>query len=60
MEHKGIVYTVLQTASPTGYRWTVDWITTRTKTGVSFSKGNAILTALREIDKALDAARKIK
>ena len=45
---QSIVYTVLQTASPTGCL-TDDNITN--KRGVTFSKGNAILTALRRSTK---------
>ena len=53
MEHKGIQYQVVQTANPTGFKWTVHLDENRTKTGVSSSKGNAIFNAVRAIDKAL-------
>jgi hypothetical protein len=52
MEHKGIEYRVVQTANPTGFRWTAE-LDTKTQTGVSSSKGNAIFNAVRAIDKAL-------
>jgi hypothetical protein len=55
MEHKGIQYQIVQTASPTGWKWTVQIDDNRTKTGTSFSKGNAIFKAVTAIDKALAA-----
>jgi hypothetical protein len=58
MEHKGIQYTVVQTANPTGWRWTVELDENRTKTGSSYSRGNAIFTAVRAIDKAVAARPK--
>jgi len=59
MEHRGIQYQVVQTASPSGWIWTMD-VDGRTKTGVSFSKDNAIFNAETAIDKALDAKPKPK
>jgi len=53
VEHKGIQYQVVQTANPTGFKWPVHLNENRTKTGVSTSKGNAIFSAVRAIDKAL-------
>jgi hypothetical protein len=55
MEHRGIQYQVLQTANPTGFLWTVYLDEKRTRTGVSFSRENAIFNAVRAIDKALGA-----
>jgi hypothetical protein len=55
MEHRGIQYQVVQTANPTGFLWTVYLDETRTRTGVSFSRENAISNAVRAIDKALGA-----
>jgi hypothetical protein len=55
MEHKGIPYQIVQTASPRGWRWTVQLDDDRTKTGTSFSKGTAIFQAVTVIDKALGA-----
>jgi hypothetical protein len=51
MEHKGIQYQVVQTASPTGWKWTVEMDDNRIKTGTSFSRGNAIFQAVSAIDK---------
>jgi deoxyribose-phosphate aldolase len=53
MEHRGIPYQVVQTASPTGYRWTVQLDADHVKTGTSSSKGNAIFQAVRAIDKTI-------
>jgi hypothetical protein len=53
MEHRGIEYRVVQTANPTGWRWTVYLDGGRTKTGASFSKGRAIFNAVRAIEKAI-------
>jgi hypothetical protein len=55
MEHKGKQYQIVQTASPSSWRWTVQLDENRTKTGTSFSKGNAIFQAVTAIDKALAA-----
>jgi hypothetical protein len=56
MEHRGMQYQVVQTASPTGWKWTVQLDGSRTKTGVSFSKTNAIFEATNAIEKALRGA----
>ena len=52
MEYKGIQYQVVQTANPTGWRWTVQ-LDTKEKTGTSLSRGNAIFSAIRFIDRQL-------
>ena len=53
MEHKGIQYQVLQTTNPTGFNWIVQLDENKTKTGVSNTKGDAILRAMRFIDRAI-------
>ena len=58
MEHRGIPYQVVQ-ASPSGWRWTAQLDDTRTRTGTSFSRGNAIFQAVAAIDKALGLLPKI-
>jgi hypothetical protein len=60
VEHKGIQYQVVQTANPTGFKWTVHLDDSRTKTGVSYSRGNAIFHAVRAIDRAVSASAKAK
>jgi hypothetical protein len=53
MEHNGIQYQVVQTANPTDFKWTVQLDENKTRTGVSFSRGDAILSAMRFIDRAI-------
>ena len=60
MEHKGIQYQVVQTANPTGWKWTVQLDQGRTKTGVSFSKNSAIFDAVHAINKALSVPPKAR
>jgi hypothetical protein len=60
VEHKGIQYQVVQTANPTGFKWTVHLDDSRTKTGVSNSRGNAIFNAVRAIDRAVSPSAKAK
>jgi hypothetical protein len=45
-------YSVVQTANPTGWKWTVQLDETRTKVGSAFSRASAILFAERTIEKA--------
>jgi len=52
MEHKGRIFTVVQTLSPRGWRWTIDLPPPqRTRTGHTYSKAEAVLRAKAEIDK---------
>jgi hypothetical protein len=55
VEHRGLQYQIVQTANPTGFRWTVQLDASRTRTGTSPSKGNAIFKAVSVIDRALGA-----
>jgi len=51
MEHKGIWYTVVQTANPAGWRWTVELDPPlRTRTGEAATRDAAIRKALSAID----------
>ena len=51
MEHKGITYTIVQTANPTGWRWTVELTPPlRTRTGESSRREDALRKALAIID----------
>jgi len=54
MEHKGIQYQVVQTANPTGWKWTVQLDEGRT------SREYAIYDATNAIEKALNEAPKEK
>ena len=58
MEYKGIQYEVIQTANPTGWKWTVQLDGGRTKTGLSISREYAIFAATNAIEKALSASDK--
>jgi len=53
MQHKDIQYCIVQTANPTGWKWTVQFDPNRTRSGVSYSMKAAILDAQRKIDKEL-------
>jgi hypothetical protein len=55
MEHKGIPYRIVEMARPTGFKWIVELDASRTKTGFSSSKGNAVFNAVRAIEKSLEA-----
>jgi hypothetical protein len=57
MEYRSIQYQVVQTANPTGFKWTVQLDAARTRTGVSPTKGSAIADAQRKIDKVLRATK---
>ena len=51
MEHKGVKYTVVQTAAPTGWRWTVELALPRkNRTGQAHSREAAVKRALALID----------
>jgi len=52
MKHKGIPFTVVQTASPTGWKWTVQLDEWRTRTGTVDDRTSAIRLAQKAIDKA--------
>ena len=53
MEHQGIEYRVVQTACPTGWKWTVQLPNSRISTGKSSSRPEAISRAQLAIEKAL-------
>jgi hypothetical protein len=57
MEYKGIPYSVVQTASPTGWRWSVQLDAKRTRSGHAYSMNSAILDAKRKIDEELKLLR---
>jgi hypothetical protein len=48
--YKNIVYSVIQTAIPREWKWTVHLTHNLTATGTSFSKENAIFNAFYAID----------
>jgi hypothetical protein len=53
MEHKGVEYTVVRTANPTGWAWTVLIRGKRAKTGMANSRPMAIALACAAIEKAI-------
>jgi hypothetical protein len=53
MEYRGIQYTVVQTANPTGFKWTAHLDGGRIRTAQSFTRKAAIVDAERKIDRAL-------
>jgi hypothetical protein len=50
MQHKGVQYQVVETANPSGWRWTVELDEGRTKTGVACSRAHAALYAINAIE----------
>jgi hypothetical protein len=53
MEYKGFKYTVVQTANPTGWKWTVWLDERRTKMGTAFSRASAVTFAQHAIEKII-------
>jgi hypothetical protein len=53
MEYKGIQYQVVQTANPTGFKWTVHIAGRPLKTGIARSRELAIRLAEIAIDGAI-------
>jgi macrodomain Ter protein organizer (MatP/YcbG family) len=53
MEYKGLNYNVVQTANPSGWKWTVWLDETRTKSGTSFSRASAMTFAQQAIEKII-------
>jgi hypothetical protein len=57
---RGIQYTVVQTANPTGWKWTVSIDAKRTKTGTGFVRLGAIRRAEKVIEGYVkEEARKV-
>ena len=54
MEYKGTQYQVVQTSNPTGWRWTVRFAESRTKTGSCYNRTVAIALAQRAIDREVE------
>jgi hypothetical protein len=59
MEHKGVEYVIVQTANPTGWKWTIHLDQTRTRTGLSPTREGAVFQALRTIDKNIASRPKV-
>jgi hypothetical protein len=52
MEYQGFEYTVVQTANPTGWKWTICLTNNRTRSGIAFSRVSAIKLAQHAIEKS--------
>ena len=51
MQHKGINYTVVQTANPSGWRWTVELVSPlKNRTGTTAFRDAAVRKALAVIN----------
>jgi hypothetical protein len=57
MEYKGLEYSVVQTANPTGWKWIVQLDKTRTKVGSAFSRTSAIRFAEQAVENQLKRKR---
>jgi hypothetical protein len=57
VDHSGIEYHIVQTANPTGWRWTVFLDAARTESGLSNNKSTATLNALNTINKAMQRVK---
>lgn len=53
MEHKGITFNVVQTASPSGWKWTAELPGRRSKSGTHSNKLIAVRLAKMAIDKEI-------
>jgi hypothetical protein len=53
MQYKGLEYRIVQTANPSGWKWTIFLDATRTRTGTSHTKANAVLEVEIAIDRAI-------
>jgi hypothetical protein len=60
MEHKGISYRVVQTANPTGWKWTIELPGKPPKSGKAASRTMAVRMAEIAIDKAIKVKRQPK
>jgi hypothetical protein len=58
MEYKGIEYRIVQTSNPSGWKWIVFLDETRTPTGISNTRANAVLDAEHAIDRATESSDK--
>jgi hypothetical protein len=58
MNYRGIDFTVVQTSSPTGWKWTVPCESGRDKTGICQSRMVATRMAEYAIDKMLSKSKR--
>jgi hypothetical protein len=57
MQHNGVEFEVVQTASPTGWKWSFQIPGKRIKTGRATSRALAIIFARTAIEKAIKVKR---
>lgn len=53
MDHQGIEFTVVQTINPFGWKWSFEREGRTPKTGVAFSRAEAVAAATRAIVQSL-------
>jgi hypothetical protein len=53
MEHQGVEYTIVQTINPFGWKWSFERGERTRKTGLAFSRAEAVSAAERAISKSL-------
>jgi hypothetical protein len=53
MEHQGVEYTVVQTINPFGWKWSFERGRRTPKTGITFSRAEAVSAAERAISQSL-------
>jgi hypothetical protein len=53
MEHQGVDYTVVQTINPFGWKWSFERGRRTPKTGITFSRAEAVSAAERAISQSL-------
>ena len=58
MEYRDTEYQILQTANPTGWKWSVLFAGTHIRTGSAYKRAGAIALAQRAIDKFLTTGMK--
>jgi hypothetical protein len=58
MEYRDTEYQILQTANPTGWKWTVLFAGQHIRTGSAYNRAGAIALAQRAIDKLLNSGMK--
>jgi hypothetical protein len=58
MEHDGIEYMVVQTINPRGWKWSFEREGKKPKTGLAFSRAEAVTAATRAIGQLIREQRR--
>ena len=53
MEHQGVEYSIVQTINPTGWKWSFERTGRAPKTGVAYSRAEAVSAVERAIGRSL-------